>query len=208
MNDCPIQLAVLISGGGTTLQNLIDQISAGKLRAQIKIVIASRPGIAGIDRAKNAGLKCEVIEKKTFANPEDFSRAVFARCKGVDLIGLAGWLSYLHVPPDFDGKVMNIHPSLLPAFGGQGMYGLRVHQAVLASGAKESGCTVHFVDNDYDTGPVILQRRCPVLKDDTAQTLAHRVFDEERIAYPEAIELFRTGRLQLKDRGVQISKAT
>jgi formyltetrahydrofolate-dependent phosphoribosylglycinamide formyltransferase len=185
----PIQLAVLISGSGTTLQNFIDQIAAGNLNAKIQIVIASRPGILGIERAKNAGLNCQIIEKKNFVSETDFSRAIFDRCADVDLVCLAGWLSHLTIPPEFVGRVMNIHPALLPEFGGKGMYGLRVHQAVLDQGRKISGCTVHFVDDEYDHGPIILQRTCPILPDDTAATLAHRVFEEEKIAYPEAIRM-------------------
>jgi len=188
----PIQLAVLISGSGTTLQNFIDQIAAGNLNAKIQIVIASRPGILGIERAKNAGLNCQIIEKKNFVSETDFSRAIFDRCADVDLVCLAGWLSHLTIPPEFVGRVMNIHPALLPEFGGKGMYGLRVHQAVLDKGRKISGCTVHFVDDEYDHGPIILQRTCAVLPTDTAATLAHRVFEEEMIAYPDAIRLFQS----------------
>ncbi|MGA3066119.1 MAG: phosphoribosylglycinamide formyltransferase [Tepidisphaeraceae bacterium] len=198
----PIQLAVLISGGGTTLQNLVQCIHSGKLEARISLVIASKPGIAGIDRAKNAGLKTEIVERKTFADVSEFSRRIFQRCdeERVDLVCLAGWLSLLEIPAKWAGKVMNIHPALLPAFGGAGLYGLRVHQAVLQQGAKVSGCTVHFVDATYDTGPIILQRCCPVLEGDTPDTLAHRVFEEEKIAYPEAIRLFQAGRLRIAGR--------
>ena len=116
----------------------------------------------------------------------------------VDLVCLAGWLCLLEIPPKYQGRVMNIHPALLPSFGGKGMFGARVHQAVLDHGCKMSGCTVHFVDAGYDTGPIIIQRTCPVLDDDTAETLAHRVFEEEKIAYPQAIRLFQAGRLKVQ----------
>jgi folate-dependent phosphoribosylglycinamide formyltransferase PurN len=115
---------------------------------------------------------------------------------------MAGWLSLLEIPPAMTGKIMNIHPALLPSFGGRGMYGRRVHQAVLDHGCKVSGCTVHFVDQSYDNGPIIVQRTCPVLDDDTAQTLASRVFEEEKIAYPMAIEMYREGRLRVEGRRV------
>ena len=204
MADSPIQLAVLISGAGATLQNFIDRIADRTLNATIKLVVASRSGIAGIERARSAGLVCEIIERNKFATTAQFSAQVFGRCAaaGVDLICLAGWLSLLEIPPAMAGKIMNIHPALLPSFGGRGMYGRRVHQAVLDHGCKVSGCTVHFVDQSYDNGPIILQRTCPVLDDDTAQTLANRVFEEEKIAYPAAIQMYKGGRLRVEGRRV------
>ena len=193
MSDQPITLAVLISGSGTTLANLLAHIAASKLLARIGVVIASRPGIAGIDRAGNAGLPCQIIARKDYPDVESFSRDVFARCQQADaqLVCLAGWLSLLQIPPNWQGRVINIHPALLPNFGGKGMYGDHVHEAVLKSGAKQSGCTVHYATNEYDSGPIIVQRTCPVLPDDTPETLAHRVFEEEKIAYPQAIEIYR-----------------
>ncbi len=192
-------LSVLISGSGTTLQNLIDCIAQKKLAARIGCVIASRDGIAGIDRARNAGLDCHVIARQAFADVSAFSRACFAACDSAscDLVCLAGWLSLLEIPAAYHHRVLNIHPALLPAFGGKGMYGSRVHQAVLDAGCRVSGCTVHFASNEYDAGPIILQRVCPVLEDDSADTLAHRVFEEEKIAYPQAIELYRQGKIQV-----------
>jgi phosphoribosylglycinamide formyltransferase 1 len=184
----PIRLAVLISGAGPTLQNLIDQIAEKKLDARIAIVIASRSGIMGIQRAQSAGLPCIISTD---------SEQIFSECEKlcVDLVCLAGWLRLLKIPPRYAGRVMNIHPALLPKFGGRGMYGTNVHQVVIASGAKISGCTVHLVDDQYDHGPIILQRTCAVEPDDTPQTLAHRVFEEEKIAYPAAIRLFQEGRI-------------
>ena len=200
----PIRLAVLISGGGTTLQNMIDQIAAGKLKAEIGVVVASKAGIAGIERAKKAGLKTVVVDRKQVTDGREFSKQVFAAIDeaDVDLICLGGWLSLLDIPAGYAGRIMNIHPALLPSFGGKGLYGSRVHQAVLDSGVKVSGCTVHFVDATYDTGPIILQRTCPVTNNDTFDTLAHRVFEEEKIAYPQAIELFRQKRLKVEGRRV------
>jgi formyltetrahydrofolate-dependent phosphoribosylglycinamide formyltransferase len=202
-----INLAVLVSGSGTTLQNLIDHIAAKKLEVRIKLVIGSREGLFGIERAMQAGIHSQVVDRKSFPDVASFSRRVFGFIDEaqVDLVCLAGWLCLLELPSRYDGRIMNIHPALLPSFGGKGMYGAKVHQAVLDHGCKVSGCTVHFVDASYDSGPIIIQRTCPVLEDDTAQTLAHRVFEEEKIAYPEAIQMFSQGRLRLEGRRVRIT---
>lgn len=206
MAEVPIRLAVLISGSGRTLQNLIDRISDGSLCARIAVVIASRPGIGGIERAQKAGLVCHGVDRSKFSGVNEFSEQVFGLCREAkaELVCLAGWLSLLNIPPDFAGRVMNIHPALLPDFGGKGMFGRRVHQAVLDSRCKLSGCSVHFVDQNYDTGPIILQRVCPVLQNDTAESLAHRVFEEEKIAYPQAIRLFQQNRLRIEGGRVHI----
>jgi phosphoribosylglycinamide formyltransferase 1 len=202
----PIRLAVLVSGSGTTLQNLIDEIAAGRLDATIGVVIASRPGLVGSERATRAGIKSVVVDRKTHESVASFSEQVFCHCDaaGAELIVCAGWLSLLDLPDRYLGRIINIHPALLPSFGGKGMYGAKVHQAVLDHGCKVSGCTVHFVDATYDTGPIILQRVCPVLEDDTAETLAKRVFEEEKVAYPEAIRLFQHGRLKIDGRRVRV----
>jgi len=202
----PIRLAVLVSGSGTTLQNLIDEIAAGRLNAKASIVVASRAGLVGTDRAVKAGIPNVVVNRKDFASVAEFSGEVFRHidAANVDLVCLAGWLCLLDLPDRYAHKAMNIHPALLPSFGGKGMYGAKVHEAVIGHGCKVSGCTVHFLDNAYDTGPIILQRTCPVLDDDTAAALAHRVFEEEKIAYPEAIRLFQQGRLRVEGRRVRI----
>jgi phosphoribosylglycinamide formyltransferase-1 len=187
------------------MQNLIDRIAARELNAKITLVIASRPGIAGIQRAEAAGLMTYVVERSAAADLDAFSKRVFDLCDdaAVDLVCLGGWLSLLKIPEKWIGRVMNIHPALLPCFGGKGMFGQKVHQAVLDAGVKITGCTVHFVNDDYDNGPIILQRPCPVLDDDTPQTLAARVFEEEKIAYPEAIRLSQHNRLQISGRRVR-----
>jgi phosphoribosylglycinamide formyltransferase 1 len=202
----PIRLAVLVSGSGTTLQNLIDQIAAEKLDAAINLVVGSRPGLAALDRAATAKLANFVVNRRGFESVADFSNAVFGLIddSGIDLVCLGGWLSLLEIPEKYTGKIINIHPALLPSFGGKGMYGANVHQAVLDHGCKMSGCTVHFVDGEFDAGPIILQRACPVDEADTATTLAERVFEVEKIAYPEAIRLFQAGRLTINGRRVQI----
>jgi formyltetrahydrofolate-dependent phosphoribosylglycinamide formyltransferase len=197
-----MKVAVLISGSGTTLQNLIDR--KADLGIELPLVISSRPGVGGLDRAGKAKIQSAVIERRNFDTHADFSRAVFDRLDAArpDLVCLGGWLSLLEIPKTYAGRVMNIHPSLLPSFGGRGMFGRHVHQAVIDRGCKVSGCTVHFVDDGYDSGPIILQRTCPVLDGDTAATLAARVFEQEKIAYPEAIGLFKRGKLRIEGRNV------
>jgi phosphoribosylglycinamide formyltransferase 1 len=194
-----LRIAVLISGGGTTLENFNSAIAAGRLHAEIPLVIASRRDCGGIAKAERAGIPCRAIVRKDFASVEAFSSAIFAQCRAaeVDVVALAGFLSLVQVPDDFLGRVMNIHPSLIPAFCGHGFHGHHVHEAALARGVKVSGCTVHFADNQYDHGPIIVQRCVPVSSDDTSDTLAARVFAAECEAYPEALELFRQKRLQL-----------
>ena len=201
-----VRIAVLLSGSGTTLQNLIDHIAAGKLAAQIVLVISNRPNAFGLVRAQRAGIRTAVIERTQFASRAAFSRAIFDQCRQAEtqLVCMAGFLQLVHVPDDFLGRVMNIHPSLVPAFCGRGYYGHRVHEAVLEYGVKASGCTVHFADNVYDHGPIILQRTVPVHSDDTPDSLAARIFEEERKAYPEAIRLFAEGRLRIEGRKVWI----
>ena len=204
--DRPIRLAVLISGGGTTMLNFLEKIRAGELKAEIALVIASREGIAGIERARAAGLPCEVIVRKQFDSVASFSEAIFDHCRAakVDLVTLAGFLSLIHIPPDYQHRVLNIHPALIPAFCGHGFHGHHVHEAVLDRGAKVSGCTVHFADNEYDHGPIVVQRAVPVLEGDTPDTLAARVFTAECEAYPEAIRLFVEGRLMITDGRLRI----
>jgi phosphoribosylglycinamide formyltransferase-1 len=184
-----LRIAVLISGGGTTLKNLIDKIRAGKLDAEICLVISSNPTARGLDLARDANIPALVIERKSASSPEAFSAAVFdpIRAHGAQLVVMGGFLKLVLIPDDFTGRVVNIHPALIPAFCGHGMYGHHVHEAVLASGARQSGCTVHYVDNEYDHGPIILQRAVPVLDDDTPESLAARVFTAECEAYPEAL---------------------
>ncbi|HXG12320.1 MAG TPA: phosphoribosylglycinamide formyltransferase [Gemmataceae bacterium] len=202
----PIRLAVLISAGGTTLQNLIDRINDGRLQARIVLVVSNHADAFGLVRAERAGIPTAVVERKQCASREEFSRRIFDLCRqaGADLVCLAGFLQLLSIPEDFINRVMNIHPALIPAFSGKGFYGHHVHEAALATGVKVSGCTVHFADNQYDHGPIILQRVVPVLDDDTPQTLAARVFEQECEAYPEAIRLFAEGRLVVEGRRVRI----
>ena len=178
-------LAVLLSGSGRTLTNLVEQIDHRKLsnKVRVELVIASKV-CAGCDRARELGLKPLVMPGEI---PAATLGPLLEQHK-IDLVLLAGYLKKLHIPAGFEGRVVNIHPALLPDFGGPGMYGHHVHEAVLARGCKTSGCTVHFCDSQYDTGAIIVQRSCPVLADDTPGALAARVFAEECKAYPEALE--------------------
>jgi phosphoribosylglycinamide formyltransferase 1 len=205
--DTPFRIAVLISGGGTTLRNLIEKIDAGTIRVEIALVIASDPAAGGLKFADAAGIPTAIIQRKSFDSQEDFSTAVFERCRAAqaDLVVMGGFLKQLTIPEDFFNRVTNIHPALIPAFCGSGFYGHRVHQAVLDYGAKLSGCTVHFADNHYDHGPVILQKAVPVLNDDTPETLAARVFQAECEAYPEALQLIADGRVRVEGRRVRIN---
>jgi len=201
-----LRLGVLLSGGGRTLQNLLDHIRHGKLEAEVAAVIASREKIRGIEIAKAASLPTHLVRPKDYSTVQAYSDALVkildeAR---VDLVVLAGFLSYWIIPDRYLGRVVNIHPALLPAFGGKGMYGHHVHEAVVARGCKVSGCTAHFVNNTYDDGAIILQRAVPVYAEDTPDDLAARVFREECIAYPEAIRLFAEGRLRIEGRTVHI----
>lgn len=176
------RLAVLLSGSGRTLQNLIDRIADGRLHASIAGVGSNRADAFGLQRALDHGL-----EARTLANAS--ATWSWIAELDVDLVVLAGYLRLLPIEPDFAGRVLNIHPSLLPRHGGKGMHGERVHEAVLAAGDKESGCTVHLCDDRYDEGRVLLQARVPVLAGDSPTTLAARVFAAECEAYPAGIAL-------------------
>ncbi len=202
----PLRLAVLISGGGTTLANLIAKIKGGALDARIDRVISSNPAAGGLRLAQEAEIPTTVVERRAFADEAAYSQAVFHACREshVDLVVMGGFLKHVLVPLDFANRVVNIHPALIPAFSGHGFYGRRVHEAVLEAGARVSGCTVHFVDDQYDHGPILLQRSVPVLDDDTPERLAARVFEAECEAYPEALRLIAAGRVTIEAGQVRI----
>ena len=202
----PVKLAVLLSGGGTTLENIFTKINEGKLDAKVAVVIGSRPDAYGLERARNHNVEAVVVERKKFKDAESFSNTLNTTLDeyDVDLVCLAGFMVIWKMSGKYLGRVMNIHPALVPAFCGKGYYGHYVHEAVLEYGAKVSGCTVHFADRVYDHGPVIVQKTVPVLEDDTPETLAARVFEKECEAYPEAIQLFAEGRLKIESRRVRI----
>ncbi len=201
----PIRLAVCVSGGGTTLQNLIDRILGGRLDAEIVQVISNKPGVKAIDKAQAAGIPVAVVTRPG-KSLEEFSAGVFdpIRKARADLVVLGGFLALVRIPEDYQGKVINIHPSLIPAFCGKGFHGETVHRSAIETGVKVSGCTVHFADDTYDTGPIILQKVVPVLDDDTPSLLAGRVFTAECAALPEAINLYAAGRLKIEGRRVRI----
>ena len=199
-----LNLAILLSGSGRSLENLQRVIAEGRLSARIAVVISSKSEAYGLERARQHGLDTIVVPRQEYQDVEAFNAAineVLSRYN-IDLVVLAGFLSLYQPPPALAEKVMNIHPALLPAFGGKGLYGDRVHRAVLAAGVKISGCTVHFADAQYDHGPIILQQAVPVLDDDTVDSLAARVFAAECTLYPQAIQLFAEDRLRIKGRRV------
>ncbi|MBX3395169.1 MAG: phosphoribosylglycinamide formyltransferase [Phycisphaerae bacterium] len=194
----PFRIAVLISGSGTGLQNLIDRIRDGRLAGvEIPVVVSSRSDVEGVARAETADLPVDVIRVKdhpdiaTFSNHLTLTLDVY----DVDLVVQAGWLCYWMVPGRWLGKVINIHPSLLPKFGGKGFYGRAVHEAVLSAHESESGCTVHWVNNEYDAGEIIAQTRCAVSPDDTPETLASRVCKLEHELLPRVIADIRDGKV-------------
>ncbi len=201
-----ISIAVLLSGGGRTLQNLMDRIREGSLDAEIKLVIASSDDAYGLERAEKANIPAICVERKKYGNSPEFAEIIYENIekRRIDLIILAGFMHLFPVKTTWKNRVMNIHPALIPAFSGRGFYGNRVHRAVIDYGAKVSGCTVHFVDEQYDRGPIILQSPVPVKEADDPGTLAARVFEEECRLYPEAIRLFGEKRLVVKGRRVFI----
>ncbi len=201
-----LRLGVLISGGGKTLLNILECIEKGELNAEVPVVISSRSKVKGVERARKAGLDVKVIRTKDFSDVDEFSKQLEEALVAaeVDLVIQGGWLCLWKIPERYIDKVMNIHPALLPSFGGKGMWGHHVHEAVLAASCKVSGCTVHFCTNEYDNGPIIVQRTCRVEEGDTADTLADRVFEQECIAYPEAIRMFAQGRIKVEQGKVKI----
>ena len=206
-----LRLAVLISGSGRTLKNFIDLASAGELPVDIKLVISSSAKAGGLDHATDANISTQVCCREDLPSGNDghqaYSESIFFACRKaeVDYVVMAGFIKYLPIPSDFEMRVLNIHPSLIPNFCGKGMYGHHVHEAVIAAGAKKTGCTVHFVDNEYDHGPIIWQQEVTVRSDDTADTLAARVFEAESIGYPQVLRMLASGRIHVEGQAVRIA---
>lgn len=202
-----VKIAALISGGGRTVLNITEEIKAGRLDAELSVVIASRQ-CKGVDRCGEAGMEVHLVALKEMPDARAYSDAITKILDEADvgLVIMAGFLSLWRIPRNYADKVMNIHPALLPRFGGKGMYGHHVHQAVLERGCKVSGCTVHFVDNEYDSGPIIVQRCVPVYDTDGPDDLADRVFVEECRAYPEAIALFAGGKISIDGQVVRLAR--
>jgi formyltetrahydrofolate-dependent phosphoribosylglycinamide formyltransferase len=205
----PLRIGILLSGKGrgSNMQALIDATRDGRIPGDVALVVSTSPGAPALERAAAAGVSTRLVAAPEYADPEELDAALVAafEAAGVDLICLAGYMRLL-TPAfvrRFAGRMMNVHPGLLPAFGGKGFYGKRVHEAVIESGARFTGVTVHFVDDEYDHGPIILQRVVPVEDDDTPDTVAQRVLIEEHRAYPEAVRLFAEGRLRIEGRRVR-----
>ena len=206
MHQPPLPIAVLLSGGGRSLRNLIEVIQVRALNARIALVISSRSQVGGVQIARDAGLPVEIIRVKDHPDVGSFSAAIVAAldASGAKLAVQAGWTCLWQIPEHWANKVMNIHPALLPKYGGKGYYGHHVHEAVLRAGETQSGCTIHFANNEYDSGPIVFQKVVPVLPDDTPDSLAARVFEQECVAYPIAIRLFAEGRLKVNGDFVNI----
>ena len=194
-------MGVLCSGRGSNLQSIMEAAAAGKINAQIGIVLADKPEAKALQRAKDAGIKAVCVDRKQYASRQEFEEALAAELEkaGVTLVILAGFMRILspYFVRKFAGRILNIHPSLLPSFGGA-----HAHRDVLAYGVKVSGCTVHFVDEGMDSGPIILQAAVPVLDDDTEDTLAARVLEQEHLIYPKAIALVADGKVKIEGRKV------
>jgi len=202
----PLRIAVLLSGEGTSLENLLVQIEAGEVPGRVVGVLASKEGASGLERARRRGIPAAAVPRKQFRDGKAFNDALHAALERhePDLVLLLGFLSPFELRDRYAGRALNVHPALIPAFSGRGFYGQRVHEAVIAAGVKLSGATVHFVDEEYDHGPIVLQRTVPVLDDDTPVTLAARVQALERELVPEAVRLFAAGRLEIRGRRVHI----
>jgi formyltetrahydrofolate-dependent phosphoribosylglycinamide formyltransferase len=203
----PLRVAVLLSGEGTSLESLCERIDAGEVPARVVLVIASKEDAGGLRRAARRGIPARALPRKSFPDVGAFNDAIHAELArhDVDLVALLGFLSIFELRGRWEGRCINVHPALIPAFCGHGMYGHRVHEAVLAAGVKLSGATVHFADDRYDSGPILLQEAVPVLEDDTPETLAARVQAAERRLVPEAIRLIAAGRVRIDGRRAVIA---
>lgn len=194
-----LPIAVLISGTGRTLKNLIDKVEAGKLDVDIRLVVSSSERAAGLQFAEQNNIPIAIVQSSEYQTTQEFSDAVFDACRAakVKYVAMCGYLKLLAIPDDFTNRVLNIHPSLIPSFCGENYYGRRVHDAALRRGVKVSGATVHFVDNEYDHGPILLQKTVPVYDTDTVDKLSDRVLLEaEFVAYPEALQLLAENRVE------------
>ncbi len=200
-----IRIGVLLSGAGTTLENLLGLIDKGALEAEVCLVVSTKPEALGLERARRRGIPAHVIDRRELRDEAEFNAALHAVLDRYrpGLLVLAGFLSRFELR-GYAGRAINVHPALVPAFSGKGFYGARVYQAVLESGVKLTGATVHFCDDAYDTGPVILQKAVPVHDDDDIERLRERVVEAERELLPRAIRLFAEGRLVIEGRRVRI----
>jgi phosphoribosylglycinamide formyltransferase 1 len=213
MSTPPIKIAVLVSGAGrgSNMQAIIDGCASGQVNGSVALVIGVRDDAPAMDRARSQGIRTVAISPKSFDSDQAYSDALLAtlRESSIDLVCLAGYMRVLgqNVVDAYRDRIMNVHPALLPAFGGKGMYGHHVHEAVIERGVKFSGATVHLVDEDYDSGPIVMQATVPVLEDDTPDAVAARVLEQEHRIYTEAVALFSQGRLRVQGRRVRVLPA-
>jgi phosphoribosylglycinamide formyltransferase-1 len=203
----PLRIAVLISGGGTTLRNILESIDQGRLNARVVLVVSSTAEAGGLAYAREAGVRVEVVQRSESGSLDQFTERVFipSREAEAELVVMGGFLKHVLIPADFENRVINIHPSLIPAYCGKGFYGRRVHEAVLEAGEATSGCTIHFVDSEYDHGPIILQRQVIVEPEDTPESLAARVFEAECEAYPQVIAWIAAGQVSVEQGQVVVN---
>lgn len=205
-----LNLVVLASGGGTNLQAIIDNIEAGKLNAQVKLIISNNSKAFALERAKNHRIRAMHLSHKQFDTSEEFDQRLLSVLKEneTDMIVLAGYMKMISptVIREYKNRIINIHPALLPSFGGKGMYGIHVHESVLKSGAQVTGVTVHLVDEIYDHGAIVLQKTVPVSDDDTPESLAERVLKAEHQAYSEALQLFAEDKIEIKGNRTYLKK--
>lgn len=205
----PLRVGVLLSGNGSSLENLLEQIDAGRVDAEVVVVVSSKEKAFGLERARRRGIPAVAVSRRQHPDPKQFNDLVHAALEpyDVELVALLGFLSLFELRGRYEGRVLNVHPALIPAFCGEGFYGRRVHEAVLASGVKLTGATVHLSDDQYDTGPILLQEAVPVLEDDTLESLAERVQAAERRLLPRAVQLFAEGRVRVEGHRTRILDA-
>jgi formyltetrahydrofolate-dependent phosphoribosylglycinamide formyltransferase len=201
-----LRVAVLLSGNGSSLENLLEHIDSGSVNAEVVLVISSQENAFGLERARRRGIPAVAVSRKKYPDGKEFNDQLHAALAPYDvqLVALLGFLSLFELRGKYEGRTLNVHPALIPAFCGTGFYGRRVHEAVLASGVKISGATVHLSDDEYDQGPILLQEAVPVLEDDTLETLAERVQAAERRLVPRAVQLFAEGRVRVEGKKARI----
>ena len=194
-------IGMLVSGTGRTLENMAEACKKGDVPARIVGVVSSKPGVFALKRAERLGIPYKVVSPKEFPDPKVLGEKTFSFLEecGAEWVLFGGYIHYIIVPEKYQNKVLNIHPALIPCFCGKGMYGDKVHKAVLERGVRITGVTVHFVDDKYDHGPIVLQEPVPVEYNDTVETLSERVFETEKRIYPKALKLLLEGKLVLKE---------
>lgn len=205
-----LPVAILISGTGRTLRDLLKAVDAKRVPIDVRLVLGSTPNASGLQYAEFMGIPASVVERRDFASPEEYSAAVFGRCQevGAEYVIMAGFAMLLEITPEYQNRVIGSHPALAPAFCGRGYFGRRVHAAVLEHGVKVTGCTVFFLDQEYNNGPVIIQKAVPVDPDDTVEKLEARVLPLETEALIEALQLLAEGRVIIQGRRVRILPPT